>query len=137
EADYSHLQLVRAIKGPFLVSLSVQGTVDSLRNAQLISTVASTTTIISIVPEGTWVKAGEIVCELDAAQMEDRAQTQQISVTNAEAAEAASAAAVQITKTQNESLIAAAELALQLARLDVDKYIKGEYPQQHDKLSGA
>lgn len=128
---------MRAIKGPFLVSLSVQGTVDSLRNAQLVSTVASTTTIISIVPEGTWVKAGEIVCELDAAQMEDRAQTQQISVTSAEAAEAASAAAVQITKTQNESLIAAAELALQLARLDVDKYIKGEYPQQHDKLSGA
>ncbi len=57
-------------------------------------------------------------------------------VTTAEAAETEAAQAVRIIETQNESLIAAAELALELARLDLLKYEKGEFPQQANKLQG-
>jgi HlyD family secretion protein len=128
---------VKASKGPFLVTISVQGSVDSLKNAQLVNKVENTTTIISIKAEGEWVRQGEVVVELDSAALVDRAKTQEIQVTNAEAAESASAAQVQITETQNQSLIAAAQLALNLARLDFRKYTDGEYPQQLEKLSGA
>lgn len=125
------------VRGPFLVNLQVQGHVDSLKNAQLASKVEGSTTIISIVPEGTWVKAGEVVCELDASALVSKAQAQEISVTIAEAAENESAQAVKIAETQNQSNIAAAELALQLAELDLEKFIQGEYPQQLNKLKGA
>jgi HlyD family secretion protein len=134
--DWSHLQLATAVRGPFLVNIQVQGYVDSLKNATLASKVEGTTTIISIVPEGTWVKAGEVVCELDSSSLVDKAKSQEISVTIAESAETEALQGVKITETANQSNIAAAELALKLAQLDLEKYINGEYPQQYNALSG-
>lgn len=119
------------------MNVSVQGQVDSLKNATLTNKVEGTTTIISIVPEGTWVKAGEVVCELDSSTLVDKAKSQEISVTIAESAETEASQGVKITETTNQSLIAAADLALKLAELDLEKYIEGEYPQQLSKLSGA
>jgi len=134
--DWSHLQQVTATRGPFLVNVSVQGHVDSLKNATLTSKVEGSTTIISIVPEGTWVKEGDVVCELDSSNLVDKFKQQEISVTIAEAAETEASTNVKITETQNDSLIAAAELARELAELDREKYVEGEYPQEFNKLSG-
>jgi HlyD family secretion protein len=78
-----------------------------------------------------------VVCELDSSALVDKAKTQEISVTIAESAETESSQGVKITETTNQSLIAAADLALKLAELDLEKYIEGEYPQQLSKLSGA
>lgn len=114
----------------------MQGTVDSLKNATLASKVEGSSTIISIVPEGTWVKAGEVVCELDSSTLVDKAKSQEISVTIAESAEAEALAGVKITETTSASQISAAQLALRLAELDLEKYINGEYPQQFNALSG-
>ncbi len=63
--DYSHLITEVAEKKPFLISVNVAGHVDSSGNATLTSLVEGSTTIISIVPEGTAVKTGDIVRELD------------------------------------------------------------------------
>ena len=49
--------LHRAEKGPFRIVITENGTVDSLRNATLSNSVEGTTTIISIVPEGSRVNA--------------------------------------------------------------------------------
>ncbi len=76
-----------ARRGPFLVGLSVQGHVDSRRNATLTSQVEGGTTIISIVPEGTLVQEGDVVCELDSSTLREEEKQQQITVTQAEAAE--------------------------------------------------
>lgn len=77
------------------------------------------------------------MCELDSSQLVDKAKQQEISVTIAESAETEAATGVKITETTNQSLIAAAKLALTLAELDLEKYIEGEYPQQLNKLKGA
>ena len=66
-----------AQRGPFLVSLSVQGYLDSQRNATLSSQVEGTTTIIRIVPEGSWVTQGEVVCELDSSLLREQAKQQE------------------------------------------------------------
>ena len=83
------------------------------------------------------MKTGEVVCELDSSQLVDKAKQQEIAVTVAESAETESSTGVKITETTNQSTIAAAELALKLADLDLEKYIEGEYPQQLNKLKGA
>lgn len=124
------------MRGPFLISLSVQGHLDSRRNATLSSQVEGSTTIISLIPEGTWVVKGDVVCELDSSNFREQAKQQEITVTQAEAALAQAKEALEIQKTQNESDIAAAELQWKLALLDLDKFQNGEFLQQQKQLSG-
>ncbi len=50
-----------------------------------VNEVEGTTTILSILPEGTMVKKGDIVCELDAATLHDRLLNQKITIVQAEA----------------------------------------------------
>jgi HlyD family secretion protein len=118
------------------VSLNVQGFLDSRKNATLASQVEGQTTIISIVPEGTWVTQGEVVCELDASVLREQAKQQEIGTTQAEAAMATAREKLEIQKTQNESDIAAARLKADLAKLDLEKYSQGDYPQQKSELEG-
>ena len=87
--DYSHLVTDVARRGPLLVTVNVQGNLDSQQNVTVSSNVEGSTTIISIVPEGTWVEKGDVVCVLDSSLMADDAAQQEIVVTNAVAAEVA------------------------------------------------
>lgn len=124
-------------KGDLQVTVTETGTLDSARNAILTCQVEGSTTIISIVPEGTFVKEGDIVCELDSSALVDRETTQKISLTQAEALLSQAQENVEIQKTQNESDVAAAELKLSLALLDLRKFEEGEFLQQVNELSGA
>ncbi len=83
----AHLVTQPARRGPFLISLSVQGHVDSRRDPHVARQVEGGTTIISIVPEGTLVQEGDVVCELDSSTLREEEKQQQITVTQAEAAE--------------------------------------------------
>ena len=119
-----------------MISLPVQGNLDSQGNATLSSGVEGTTTIISIIPEGTMVEKDQVVCELDSSALREKAKQQEITVTQADSAMAQANEKLQITKTQNESDIAAAELKLQLADLDLKKYKEGEYLQLQKEARG-
>lgn len=117
-------------RGTFQVTVTEKGTVDSLRNATLTSKVEGQTTIISIVPEGTQVKEGDLVCELDASALSDKATQQRINVTQAEAALKQAEKEIEIQETLNASNIEAAELAHDLAKIDLKKFLEGDYKQQ-------
>ncbi|WP_437224248.1 hypothetical protein SH661x_003549 [Planctomicrobium sp. SH661] len=130
------LETVRS--GPFLVSMSMQGFLDSRRNATLSSLVEGTTTIISIVPEGTWAEVGDVLCELDASVLRENFKQQEIVTTQASAALTAAKETLEIQKNQNESDIAAAALKSLIAELDLKKYVSegGDYDQQQHALEG-
>jgi HlyD family secretion protein len=136
EEKFAHLITEQARKGPLLVTVNVQGNLDSQNNAILSSQVEGTTTIISIVPEGSWVEEGDVVCVLDSSLLEDEAKTQEITVTNADAAEAQAKEQLEVALKQGESDIATAELALVLAELDLEKYQEGEYSKLENELKG-
>ena len=137
KTDYSGLSTKPAEQKSFLISLKVQGNLDSQSNATLSSGVEGTTTIIMIVPEGTMVEKDTVVCELDAAPLREKAKQQEITATQADAAESKAKETLEITKTQNLSDISAAELKQTLAKLDLKKFTDGEYPQQVNELKGS
>ncbi len=63
--DLSAKYILRlAEKGPFRIMITENGTVDSLRNATLINKIEGSTTIISLIPEGSRVGA-PVVAEFD------------------------------------------------------------------------
>lgn len=127
----------RATRGSFKVSITERGQLDSLNNVTLSSKVKGFTTIISIVPEGTMVEKGDVVCELDSSLLVDKEKQQQIQVTQAEAELKQAEENVAIQKTQNESDTSAAELALVLARLDLAKFLEGESQRDLNVKEGA
>ncbi|MFK7776940.1 MAG: efflux RND transporter periplasmic adaptor subunit [Gimesia sp.] len=126
-----------ATEGPFRISVTERGQLDSLNNVTLSSKVKGYTTILSIVPEGTMVKAGDLLCELDSAILVDKEKQQQIQVTKAEADELQARENVAIQITQNDSDKEAAALAFTLAKLDLRKFEEGESQRDLNKKEGA
>ena len=135
-ADNSGFLTAVATREPFRLTVRERGTLDSLKSASLTSKVEGSTTIISIVPEGTLVKEGDLLVELDSSALDEKAKQQVIAVTQAEAVLKKATEGLEIQKRQNESDIATADLARQLAELDLTKFIKGEYPQQRNEING-
>lgn len=127
----------QASKGPFRVTVTERGQLDSLNNVTLTSKVKGYTTILSIVPEGTMVKTGDLLCELDSALLVDKEKQQQIQVTQAEATLKQAEENVAIQKTQNESDNSAAKVALKLAELDQTKFLEGESERDLNVKEGA
>ena len=126
-----------AKKGPFEITVTERGTLDSMKNAVLSSKVEGTTTIISIVPEGTTVNAGDLVCELDSSTLTDKETAQEILVVKARAMLEQATEDLAIQKTQNDSDSAASQLKYDLAKLDLEKFLNGDLVQQIEDLQAA
>jgi RND family efflux transporter MFP subunit len=71
--------------GKLSVIVSERGSLYASQTYDAYSLVEGRTTIIQIVPEGTPVKKGQIVCQLDSAALKDQLVNQKITVKSAEA----------------------------------------------------
>ncbi len=124
------------------IVITERGTLEAASSQDLICEVESrspgapATTIKWIIPEGTFVKKGDLVCELDSAALEDQIRAQRIKVEQAKAALTAAEAELEIVRSQNESDIKAAERAVQLAEIDLKKYVEGDYPKERRRIEG-
>ena len=90
--------------------------------------------ISSIVPEGTVITAedvakGKILCQLNASELQDFYNREQISFSTAKANYLEAQEAHLIQKKQNESDIAAAQLAVEFGLMDLQNYL-GENASQ-------
>lgn len=188
----------RAEKGPFRVLITENGTIGSLKNVTLTSKIEGSTTIISLIPEGTKVRApyvadfegvihfvdsesesirrvrlvdadgqekvydisfgeytellvtdgqrvrkgdfiaGDVCCELDCSTLVEKEKEQLIKVTTAEANLEKAGKDIEIQETTNESNVAKAKLAEELAQLDLASYtaVGGEYQQAVETIKG-
>lgn len=121
-------------RGPMELLVTQSGDLDSADNAVLISKCEWSTRLISIVPEGTWVEEGDVIAELDASAIRSRFQERAILLVNATARLADAEQDLQIQKLINESKLAAAELQMRMAQLQLDGYLEAEYPQKLHQL---
>ena len=81
----SDVPVAEVKSGKFKVSVSELGSIEAARSMDVLCQVEGQTTIIAILPEGTRVKKGQLVCELDSAALRDRLVNQRISTQGAEA----------------------------------------------------
>jgi HlyD family secretion protein len=119
-----------AVRGPITISISESGTIKAREQVILKSEVEGVTTILSLVSEGTRVKKGDLLIELDASTLKDDMVNEQILVMNAEAAYIRARENLEVTKNQAKSDIDQAELNLRFAKEDFTKYVEGEYPKE-------
>ncbi|MHC4572696.1 MAG: efflux RND transporter periplasmic adaptor subunit [Planctomycetota bacterium] len=117
-------------RGPLRISVTESGTIKAREQVILKSEVEGRTSILWLIPEGTRVKQGALLVELDASQLVDNRIDQQIIVQNAEAAFIGARENLAVVENQAQSDIDLAELTLKFAEQDLQKYLEGEYPNQ-------
>lgn len=116
-------------QGGFLVTIVEGGTLEAVNEISVRNEVKYPTKIVSIVPEGSFVKKGDLLCELDVSDIEDRLDEQKLAVETADFSVKQAIENKKITESQNDSLIKAAELKVEFAETDLDKYKDGDWPQ--------
>src|SRR5262249_3463480 len=94
------------------------------------------TTIKSVIDDGSHVKKGQLLVELDDSGLIEQLKTQKITLDGAESNKVQAEESYKINQSQNESDIKTAEIALQLAELDLKKYREGDYPQALKDVDG-
>jgi HlyD family secretion protein len=95
-----------------------RGQLESSKSLDVFSKVEGTPQIIQIIPEGTYVKKDELVCELDSAALKDTLTTQKIATRKAEAE------------------YKQASLQLDVTKISVNEYINGTYPSDIQTADG-
>ena len=134
QADSTVLLLDTVKRGPLTIDVTEAGTIKALEQVIIKSEVEGETTILSLVPEASRVKKGDLLIELDAAELKDDLILQQIDVQNAESDFIGATEDLEVVKSQAESDNEEARLALKFAILDKNKYIDGEYPNQINEM---
>ncbi len=117
-------------RGPLTISVTEAGTIKNREQVVIKSEVEGSTTILSLIEEGTFVKKGDPLVELDASRLQDGKTSQEISAQNAEAGFIRARENLAVAKSQAASDVSKAKLATQFAKEDLRKYIEGEYPQE-------
>ncbi|MCD6365697.1 MAG: efflux transporter periplasmic adaptor subunit, partial [Planctomycetes bacterium] len=117
-------------RGPLTISITERGTIKNRTNVIVKNKVEGRHAIISLVDEGVIVKKGDLLMELDSSDLIERKETQEITVTNSEASYISARESLAVTKNQAQSNIDRAELDVEFSKLDLKKYVEGEYPQQ-------
>ena len=125
QADMAVFEVAR---GPLTISVIQSGTIKAREQIILKCEVEGKTSIISLIPEGTRVQKGDLLVELDASTLLDNKIDQEIKVQNTQAAYVGAVETFAVIENQAKSDIDKARLTLEFAKLDLKKYIDGQYP---------
>jgi HlyD family secretion protein len=89
-----------------------------------------------LIPEGSKVKKGDVVVKFDGSEIQKNIAQQEIKHKQATARIETTQQEMEIQRNKGESDVIAAEVELTLARLDLEKYQKGDYPAEITKQQG-
>jgi HlyD family secretion protein len=93
--------------------------------------------IIFLAPEGAQVKKGQVVCKFDTSEFDNDITERETRVNEATTEVENAEQEVIVQKDSNASAIREAKQTMEIAKLDLDKYIYGEYEVKKSDLKGA
>jgi HlyD family secretion protein len=111
------------------IKINKDGELAAVNNIDINCDVEGQTTITTIVPEGSSVKKGDVLCTLDSSAIKQKIEDTTLDLQAAEAALTTAKEMKDIQESQNSANLEAAEVALTLAQLDLQGYTDGTYPQ--------
>jgi HlyD family secretion protein len=135
EDSTSDLATFVAKRGPLTINVLESGTIIPREQITLRNEVEGRTSIISLVPDGSIVKAGDLLVELDASTLKDQIIDQDIQVQRADAAHVTAQENLAVIENQAKSDIDVAKLTLKFARQDLQQYVDGLYPKDVNALT--
>ncbi len=124
-----------AKRGPMTISVVESGTIKARDQVIIKNEVEGRTSIITLVREGTHVKKGEVLVELDASTLQDNKIDQEIRVQNTKATYLNANENLAIVSSQADSDVNEAALAVEFAQQDLRKYELGQYPKDVNEVN--
>ena len=115
-------------RGDLLISVVEGGALKAVNESIIRSEFEGISRIISIVPEGAYVKKGDLLVELDSSELRDRVNVQEVAYQNSEFGFVQAKENLSIQKSLIESQIKDAELRVEFALSDLEKYKEGDAP---------
>ncbi len=115
-------------KGPLRISVTETGTIQAKEKIIVKNEVEGNTSVIFIVDEGTTVKKGDLLVELDSSNLTTQKMTEETQLQNADAGFISARENLAVVENQAKSDMDAARLAFEFAKQDLEKYKNGEYP---------
>jgi HlyD family secretion protein len=112
------------------ILVSQMGELQAVDNIELISKVEGRATITNIVKEGAYVKQGDILVELDSSVIRQQIDDLSLEIQRQDAAVANAREMLAIQQSNNAAELEGATVALQLAEVDLQKYVEGTFPQE-------
>ncbi len=130
-------------KDPLQLTIVERGQMESAENRDVLCRVKAgskgsmtATTIKWVIDDGSPVKKGQLICELDDSGLQEQEKQQKITLDQARAAWVSADENYKIVESQNLSDIKTAEVGVKLAKLDLEKYVKGEFLQAQRDIEG-
>jgi len=120
----------KAIKGPLRISIIENGTIQPKEKIIVKNEVEGNTSIIYIIDEGTIVKKGDLLVELDSSNLTTQKMNEETQLQNADAGFISARENLAVVENQAKSDVDKAQLAFEFAKQDLEKYKNGEYPNQ-------
>src|SRR5574344_125616 len=117
-----------AQEGPLVINIEESGEIVPSDKITLKNEVQGRVSIISLVPEGAIVKAGDVLVQLDVSSKIDEKDAQEITLRNAESSLEVAREELEIQKNQSASDVELAEQDYLFAKEDLAKYEEGAYP---------
>lgn len=115
---------------PLDVTIVQQGELQAVENIDLISHVEGRTTITDLVKEGAYVKKDDVLVELDSQTIRQGIDDTTLAIQTADAAVSNAREMLAIQESNNNAELEGANVSLQLAELDLKKYLEGTFPQE-------
>lgn len=118
----------RVERHSFAVTLQEKGELTAANSTEVKCELEGRSTIIFLMPEGTMVKGGDELVRLASNQIEDQIRQEELKETSAKTSVKTAQSDLDIQKDQNSSDIAQAQLKVDVAEIELTKYIEGDWP---------
>ena len=122
------------VQRPLSVTITQNGETASSRNAVIVSKCEWRVPLLWIEEQGTLVKQGDLIAELDATELEEKRREREVRLIKARSDLALAEAEYQMQDLTNQSTLAAARLQALLSELQLEGYQTAEFPQQKHAL---
>jgi HlyD family secretion protein len=117
------------------ITLTEDGELKPRESIELKCEVEGQSTILSVVDESTRVKKGDLLLELASDTLVDRLESEQMELRRIQANLEDAIAKLEIQRSQNTSDLKKAEIDLEVAELDLKKYLEGDFPQKLNSVN--
>ena len=126
-----------AVRGPLQRTVRVSGELNAVDKATVYSQCLWDTYVVDLLPEGTFVREGDVVARLEETELREREDRYRVRAFEgrADVEEAKQRLATQ--ELTNERRLAKARLTLKLAEMDLESYRDGLLPAEMSELGGS
>jgi len=117
-------------EGPLTIGITASGSVQSRDKVILRSELEGRNTILWVVEDGVNVKTGDLLVEFDAAALVEKRNDQEITANTAHGNLIIAEERLGVTKGECEGNLLEREVTLDLAKMELEKYEKGDFPEE-------